>query len=420
VRERTNTKEVNGIKKSRLMILTLILLMVGCLTAGFTFATRTPEITVTINDEIVEFEVSPQIINGQTMVPLRVITTALGAAVSWDQSAQVINCVKGDQSIVMTMGSQVAMVNNEKYILKQEPININGTILVPIRVIADSFQATITWDQTFRHVAICEKGFVSQREPAYIHFIDVGQKNAIFISYKDYSVIIDAGDAKNGDDIVDYLEALNENTTDTTVASQPNSIITEGETITYENIIVDSLIDSKANYETETYQKYTASAALFGTKIIPSSDMTFKIDDRINLNIIEAGETDNDEANNVITMLTYDEVDVLLMGNKEKAGQNEIVSKIGTVDVFPVGTNKLTDAKYDFTVRKARPDIILISAGYGTANGEPATATLQNLLKNGFGSSETGSADSIIVKTDGKNVWVSNQERLTIENTGRK
>ncbi len=42
-------------------------------------------------------------------------------------------------------------------------------------------------------------------QPISIHFIDVGQGDAIFIDYGDFEMLIDAGDNGKGDTVIDYI-----------------------------------------------------------------------------------------------------------------------------------------------------------------------------------------------------------------------
>lgn len=69
-----------------------IALITGCLfIAGLTIgAFAVGSIQIVVNGEKIKTDVSPQIIKGRTMVPLRTIAETLGAGVKWDQTNQKV------------------------------------------------------------------------------------------------------------------------------------------------------------------------------------------------------------------------------------------------------------------------------------------------------------------------------------------
>ena len=75
--------------KKRLYSLTLSIVMVLSL-LGSVPAYAEDNIAVLINGSEVKFDVAPTLINNRTMVPLRAIFEALGAAVEWNGDTQTV------------------------------------------------------------------------------------------------------------------------------------------------------------------------------------------------------------------------------------------------------------------------------------------------------------------------------------------
>lgn len=71
-------------------MLMLILILSVSMFAPILSSAEINEITVSIDGEIIDFDVEPQIINGRTMVPMRAIFETLGATVLWDEETETI------------------------------------------------------------------------------------------------------------------------------------------------------------------------------------------------------------------------------------------------------------------------------------------------------------------------------------------
>ena len=105
-----------------------------------------PEIRVLLDGRELEFDVPPRIINGRTLVPLRVIFEELGATLHWDNPTQTISARKNDTVIVLTVGSTSPTVNGQVVAIDQPAIAVDGRILVPLRFIAEAFSVRVGWD----------------------------------------------------------------------------------------------------------------------------------------------------------------------------------------------------------------------------------------------------------------------------------
>ena len=122
--------------------------------APFSAFAANDDITVTVNDEVLSFDVMPQIIDDRTVMPMRAIFEALGADVSWDGETRTVTAVKDDTTIKMTIGSNVMYVNDMPIELDVAPLIIDERTLVPGRAVAESLGADVSWDGETRTVII--------------------------------------------------------------------------------------------------------------------------------------------------------------------------------------------------------------------------------------------------------------------------
>ena len=115
---------------------------------------RPPEISLIFNGEHLETDVSPMIKNGRTMVPMRAIFEALGASVTWDGDANCAYAKKGDTEIKVTIGEYILYKDGWGIALDSAPMIISGRTMVPVRAVSEAFGADVSWDNELRCVII--------------------------------------------------------------------------------------------------------------------------------------------------------------------------------------------------------------------------------------------------------------------------
>ena len=103
-----------------------------------------------------EYDQNPELINNRTLVPLRAIFEAMGADVHWDQATQTVTSTRKGVTIKLTIGDS-ALYKNGKSIPVDVPAQIiNGRTMIPVRVIAEAFGADVDWNGNGRAVLINE------------------------------------------------------------------------------------------------------------------------------------------------------------------------------------------------------------------------------------------------------------------------
>lgn len=86
------------------------------------------------------------VVNGSTVVPLRVIVESLGYEVQWDQKAKTITIVQGTNTLNLTVDHSEAIVNGTAVKLTAPPIIQNSVTLVPLRFVGEQTGLTVSWD----------------------------------------------------------------------------------------------------------------------------------------------------------------------------------------------------------------------------------------------------------------------------------
>jgi hypothetical protein len=104
------------------------------------------DIQVVVNGTFLDFDVPPQNINGRILVPMRVIFEEMGAVVVWDADTQTVFATKGDMVVVLVIGNCSPTINNTIIVIDQPGIFMKGRTLAPLRFVAEAFGGTVVWD----------------------------------------------------------------------------------------------------------------------------------------------------------------------------------------------------------------------------------------------------------------------------------
>ncbi len=95
--------------------------------------------------------------NSRTQVPVRFISDALGATTTWDGSTKTVTIVKGAKTVKITINKTEMYVNGEMKMQDTAPIIVDSRTFVPLRFVSEALEANVTWDGKIRTVYISQK-----------------------------------------------------------------------------------------------------------------------------------------------------------------------------------------------------------------------------------------------------------------------
>jgi iron complex transport system substrate-binding protein len=133
-------------------LLTLGLMVI--LLFGLSHAAEAQEqIKIVKDGKDLSFDVAPRIIDGRTMVPYRNLAESVHQ-VAWNSISKTVTVTQGISIIKLTIGSKVAYINDERINLDVAPVIVNGHTLVPVRFVAEGLGFWVTWRNNTRTVAV--------------------------------------------------------------------------------------------------------------------------------------------------------------------------------------------------------------------------------------------------------------------------
>lgn len=97
---------------------------------------------------------TPVIVNDVTLVPLRFVSTALGAAVDYVDAGKYATVEDSARKIVLWVDSRTAKVNDDFQMMTQPATIINDRLMVPLRFISESFGLSVSWDAATQTITI--------------------------------------------------------------------------------------------------------------------------------------------------------------------------------------------------------------------------------------------------------------------------
>jgi uncharacterized protein YkwD len=111
-------------------------------------------IGVTIDEQSIEFENEPVIVNNRTMVPFREIFEHFDAEVTWNASERSVRAERDGRVVNLAIGSNEASINGAPTKIDSPPIIIDSRTYVPLRFIAEGLDAGVSWNPDTRVASI--------------------------------------------------------------------------------------------------------------------------------------------------------------------------------------------------------------------------------------------------------------------------
>lgn len=119
-------------------------------------------------DQLVKDRVLAALVRGnQIFVPLRSMFEAMGATVITSSGGKTITAEKPGSRISITIGKAEAVINGETRSLDVPPMLFHGIVLVPIRVLSEALGAYVQWVPE-RHVVVVRYLPLPPPAPAFV------------------------------------------------------------------------------------------------------------------------------------------------------------------------------------------------------------------------------------------------------------
>ncbi len=140
------------------------------------------------------FDQQPMIENDRVLVPLRGIFESLNATVNYEDATKEIYATKAGNSVWLKTGSKQAKVNGQTVILDSPAKIKNGRTFVPLRFIGESLGCKVEWDGINREVRIKSNSEPIKKEEPDHRIIEIG--DPVELEIPDASIVIESDEGK--------------------------------------------------------------------------------------------------------------------------------------------------------------------------------------------------------------------------------
>ena len=221
-------------KKISLVLAIILVFLISSISA----IAESKEIQVKLNNEYIEFDVKPTIIDNRVLVPVRVIFESLGLQVEWDKATNTVIGKKENVTIKLPIGNSTATINDTKIQLDVPAVIIDERTLVPIRFLAESIGAEVEWVSENKTVLISTENLEYQIIEVYNvnEFINaIGPNRKIVLKNRDYNLSVPEEEYKPNK----YVRWEEEYDGDELVIQNVDNLTIEGLSNTLSNIVVE-------------------------------------------------------------------------------------------------------------------------------------------------------------------------------------
>ncbi len=246
-----------------------------------------------------------------------------------------------------------------------------------------------------------------------VHYIDVGQGDAILIEDEDYDMLIDAGGNNQGEIVLDYLEAEHITDLDYVIGTHPHEDHIGGMDTVLNSIPVDTIILPNVTYDTKTYKDVLRAIVVNNVSLeAATAGDEYSLGDAT-FTIIAPNSSYYEDMNNysICLKLTHGNNTFLFTGDAEELSEREMLqSGVDlSADVLKLGHHGSAYSSCEDFLTAVNPSIGVISVGEDNDYGHPHTSILKAMIKHNINVYRTDQQGSIIITSDGNQLLVNHE-----------
>lgn len=246
-----------------------------------------------------------------------------------------------------------------------------------------------------------------------VHFLDVGQGDAIFIETPDgVQVLVDGGpDGSVTTQLAQHMSFF-DRTIDMVVGTHPDKDHIGGLVSVFAQYEVSEILRTEKENETTVAAAYVQAVAEEKAQVhIARAGQEFTLGASTTLRVLFP-QTDTDDiesnASSIVLQLVYGETEVLLTGDSPKRIEEYLVLTEGETlqsDILKVGHHGSRTSTSELFLREVDPRYAVISTSADNRYGHPHVEVTDLLFNERVETYSTAEEGVITFLSDGKNVW---------------
>lgn len=241
-----------------------------------------------------------------------------------------------------------------------------------------------------------------------VHFIYAGQGDSAFIEFPDgQTMLIDAGSAEQGANIINYISGLGYSKIDYVVGTHPHTDHIGGLLEVLRTFEIGNIYMPDASSDIQTYTDLMQLVQENGIPLtVAQKDVVIKpgfaaILSPVTINTNRKEMNDN----SAVVRITNGDTNFLFMGDASKNIEGQLSGDI-SADVLKVGNHGSSYASDPAFIAKVNPKIAVITCGKNNQYHLPNEITIKTLESAGVQIYDTSKDGTVIVTSDGTSVTV--------------
>lgn len=259
-------------------------------------------------------------------------------------------------------------------------------------------------------------GTVTERleDDLYVHFIDVGQGDCVYITAGGQNMLIDCGEASESETVISYLNKQGVSRLDYVIATHPHSDHMGGMSeiiLSYDvgEVIMPHLEDEDIP-TTRYFENFIDACSTKGLYITEAQTGRTIALGEAEAEIIAPLGSGYSNANNysIGIILSHGNNDFLFTGDAEELAEEEMLEsgRLEHVRVYKAGHHgSSTSSSKDF-IKAISPDYAVIMCGAGNSYGHPHDVIIDRLSEYTKQIFRTDLDGNIVFESDGLNLQV--------------
>lgn len=241
-----------------------------------------------------------------------------------------------------------------------------------------------------------------------VHYIDVGQGDAILIKVGEHAMLIDAGENNQGDNVTEYLESQNVKELEYVIGTHPDSDHIGGLDVVMDHYSCTTVIMPDVEADTKTYDDVISAMNRNHLSVTdPEVGDVYSLGEA-EFTIIAPNRDYGDDTNNwsVGILLTFGENRFLFTGDAEASAEKDMISN-GidlSADVYKAAHHGSKTGSSEEFLDRVQPEYSVISCGADNEYGHPNAQTLNEFRMRGIKVFRTDEQGTIVAVSDGNSI----------------
>lgn len=240
-----------------------------------------------------------------------------------------------------------------------------------------------------------------------VHYMDVGQGDAILLACGGEYMLIDAGDNSQGTTVQNYLTKQGVKTLKYVVGTHPDTDHIGGMDVILYKFNCNTIVLPDVENDTETYRDVLDTMKEKGYhNTVPKAGASYRLGDA---SFVIVGPTkiyEDTNNNSIVIRLTHGDNSFLFAGDMEEEAEADILQGKVSVkaDVLKVGHHGSRSSSSEAFLEAVAPSYAVISCKEGNSYGHPHAQTMNALRRMGVKVFRTDEQGTVTASSDGKKI----------------